>query len=174
MQVTEDQRLLRERVRHLSGDAGIERMRNALSDTRAQYFKSVENGNPMGSPVAHILPSSSSLATPTVDSDKKNKSEETNRVVRSLFKDNDSKPLQKAADSSVASSRSSENQLNRHSGEIVSMENELIVNEFVHGQHYSSSNSLNGIDEDQRMVKVSFVFCQHYSSFAPQKSLNFH
>ncbi|XP_076951831.1 uncharacterized protein LOC143625350 [Bidens hawaiensis] len=30
-QVTEDQRLLSERVRHLSGDAGIERMRNALS-----------------------------------------------------------------------------------------------------------------------------------------------
>ncbi|KAI3815421.1 hypothetical protein L1987_15088 [Smallanthus sonchifolius] len=152
-QVTEDQQLLRERVRHLSGDAGIERMRNALSDTRTNYFKAVESGNPMGSPVAHIPPSSSLLVTPTADSDKKNKSEEPSRVVRALFKDDDSKPLQKVVGSSAASSRSPESQLN-HPGEIASMENELIVNEFVHGQHYSSADSLNGTDEDQTVVKV--------------------
>ncbi|KAI7727118.1 hypothetical protein M8C21_018068 [Ambrosia artemisiifolia] len=145
-QVTEDQQLLKERVRHLSGDAGIERMNNALSDTRRKYFKAVENGNSMASPVAHIPPSA--------NSDKKNTSEEPSHVVRSLFKDDDSKPHQKVAGSSAASSsRSPEGHLN-HSDEIVGMENELIVNEFVHGQHYPSANTLNGTNEDQTLVKV--------------------
>lgn len=136
LQVTEDQQLLRERVMHLSGDAGIERMRNALSDTRTKYFEAKENGSPVGSPVPHIPPYNA-------DSDKRNRSEEEpSRVVRSLFQDDASKPLQKDVGPSGA---------NNHS---VSMENELIVNEFVHGQHYSSANSLNASDEDQTMVKV--------------------
>ncbi|CAI9287157.1 unnamed protein product [Lactuca saligna] len=135
-QVTEDQQLLRERVMHLSGDAGIERMRNALSDTRTKYFEAKENGSPVGSPVPHIHPYNA-------DSDKRNRSdEEPSRVVRSLFQDEASKPLQKDVGPSGA---------NNHS---VSMENELIVNEFVHGQHYSSANSLNASDEDQTMIKV--------------------
>lgn len=133
-QVTEDQQLLRERVMHLSGDAGIERMRNALSDTRIKYFEAKENGSPVGSPVPHI-------PLYNADSDKRNKSEEPSRVVRSLFQDEASKPLQKDAGPSGA-------------GQMVSMENELIVNEFVHGQQYSSGNSLNASDEDQTMVKV--------------------
>lgn len=150
-QVSEDQHLLRERVMHLSGDAGIERMRTALSDTRIKYFQAVENGSPIGSPVAHIPPSSSSL---NVESDKSNKSEVPNRVVRALFKDDDgdSKSLQKDYGSTGGSSSNA--QLD-HSSEMVSMENELIVNEFVHGQHYPSGSSLtNGTDEDQTVVKV--------------------
>ncbi|KVH93486.1 hypothetical protein Ccrd_004459 [Cynara cardunculus var. scolymus] len=153
-QVTEDQQLLRERVMHLSGDAGLERMRNALSDTRIKYFQAKENGSPIGSPVAHIPPSPSLRLTPNAaDSDKRNKNEETNRVVRSLFKDDASKPLQKDVGSSTASSKSLESQVYQ-SGEMLSMENELIVNEFVHGQHYSSATSSNVTDEDQTVVKV--------------------
>ncbi|KAL8242403.1 hypothetical protein R6Q59_012705 [Mikania micrantha] len=152
-QVTEDQQLLRERVRHLNGDAGIEHMRNALSDTQTKYFKAVENGNPMGSPAAHIPPSSSLLVTSTADSEKKTKSEESSHVVCALFKDDDSKSMQKVVGASAARSISPESQLHR-SGETVSIENELIVNEFVHGQHYSSANTLNGTDEDQTIVKI--------------------
>ncbi|MCL7038294.1 hypothetical protein MKW94_006940 [Papaver nudicaule] len=55
IQVTEDQRLLREKVQHLSGDAGTERMESALSDTRSRFFEAKENGRPMETPVAHIL-----------------------------------------------------------------------------------------------------------------------
>ncbi|XP_076887685.1 uncharacterized protein LOC143537905 [Bidens hawaiensis] len=135
-QVNEDQKLLRERVMHLSGDAGIERMKNALSDTRITYFSAMENGSPVGSQIPHIQ-SSSLLATPNADSDKRNK--EPKRVVRALFKDDDPKPM-------VAASNPS--------GEIVSMENELIVNEFVHGQQYSSGNRLNGAVEDQTAIKI--------------------
>lgn len=153
-QVTEDQKLLRERVMHLSGDAGLERMRNALSDTRTQYFQAKENGSPIGSPVAHIPPSPSLRSTPDgADLDKRNKSEEPSRVVRSLFKDDASKPLENGVDSSAASSKSPESQVYQ-SGEMVSMENELIVNEFVHGQHYSSANGSSVSDEDQTVVKV--------------------
>ncbi|KAJ0513942.1 putative T-complex 11 protein [Helianthus annuus] len=134
-QVTEDQKLLRERVMHLSGDAGIERMKNALSDARITYFNAMENGSPVSSHIPHIPPSSSSLATSTADSDKRNRTEEpSRRVVRALFKDDDSKPMVK--------------------DEMISMENELIVNEFVHGQHYSSGNRFNGAVEDQTAVKV--------------------
>nr|GEX79095.1 T-complex protein 11 [Tanacetum cinerariifolium] len=153
IQVTEDQKLLREKVMHLSGDAGIERMRNALSDTRTNYYQAVENGSPIGSPVAHIPPSPSSLTTLyAADSEKRNRSEEPSRVVRALFKDNDSKPTEKDVGFSAAGSKSPESQLN-NSGEMLSMENELIVNEFVHGQ-YASANSLNATDEDQTLVKV--------------------
>ncbi|GJS23453.1 T-complex protein 11 [Tanacetum coccineum] len=152
IQVTEDQKLLREKVMHLSGDAGIERMRNALSDTRTNYYQAVENGSPIGSPVAHIPPSPSSLTTLyAADSEKRNRSEEPSRVVRALFKDNDSKPTEKDVGFSAAGSKSPESQLN-NSGEMLGMENELIVNEFVHGQ-YASANSLNATDEVQTLVK---------------------
>ncbi|XP_015691466.2 uncharacterized protein LOC102702004 [Oryza brachyantha] len=53
-QVTDDQKLLREKVQHLSGDAGIERMNSALLDTRSKFFEAKENGNPLATPVANI------------------------------------------------------------------------------------------------------------------------
>ena len=43
MQVTEDQKLLREKEMHLSGGLGIERTRNSFSDTRKNYYQAVEN-----------------------------------------------------------------------------------------------------------------------------------
>ena len=49
MQVMEDQKLLREKVQHLSGDAGIERMECALYETRSKYFQAKESGSPMPS-----------------------------------------------------------------------------------------------------------------------------
>uniref|UniRef100_A0A0D9W596 T-complex protein 11 n=1 Tax=Leersia perrieri TaxID=77586 RepID=A0A0D9W596_9ORYZ len=53
-QVTDDQKLLREKVQHLSGNAGIERMDSALSDTRLKFFEAKENGNQLATPVANI------------------------------------------------------------------------------------------------------------------------
>ncbi|KAI7728902.1 hypothetical protein M8C21_012296 [Ambrosia artemisiifolia] len=99
---------------HLSGDAGIERMKNALSDARITYFNAMENGSPVGSQILRISPSSSLLATPTADSGKRNKSEEPSRVVRALFKDDDSKPMVKDVGYSAARRSSPESQLNHH------------------------------------------------------------
>jgi hypothetical protein len=53
-QVTDDQKLLREKVQHLSGDAGIERMNSALSDMRSKFFEAKENGSPLATPVANV------------------------------------------------------------------------------------------------------------------------
>uniref|UniRef100_A0A0D9ZL34 Uncharacterized protein n=1 Tax=Oryza glumipatula TaxID=40148 RepID=A0A0D9ZL34_9ORYZ len=47
-------KLLQEKVHQLSGDAGIERMNSALSDTRSKFFEAKENGNPLAASVANV------------------------------------------------------------------------------------------------------------------------
>nr|GEX12855.1 T-complex protein 11 [Tanacetum cinerariifolium] len=122
---------------HLNGDAGIEHIHNAPSDTRINYYQAVENGSPIGSPVAHIPPyPSSSKTLYDIDSDKKNKSQEPKHVVCALFRDNDFKPTEKDVGFSTASNKSPGSQLN-HSGKMLNIKNELIMNEFVHRQHYA-------------------------------------
>ncbi|KAF7009275.1 hypothetical protein CFC21_023833 [Triticum aestivum] len=53
-QVSDDHKLLREKVQQLSGDAGIERMDSALSDARSKFFEANENGSPLATPVANV------------------------------------------------------------------------------------------------------------------------
>lgn len=107
MQVTEHQKLLREQILHLSGEAGIQRMEIALSDTRKKYFQSKENTCPIQSPLKDL---NSNIAT-------------------------------------------SSSPVNRN-GEIPGNENVLIVNEFLHGQHYAFTDSLNVIDENRKVRKT--------------------
>ncbi|GFY89353.1 T-complex protein 11 [Actinidia rufa] len=157
-QVTQDQKLLREKVHHLSGNAGIERMECALSDTRVKYFQAMENGNPVGSPIVHIPSPSSvnSAAGPSLsDSDRRGKTMEGNRrpnsVVRSLFQDDPRSPPKEVGSS--ASSSSLDRQLH-NSGEKFTMENELIVNEVLHEQHHTFADSLNVNAEAQSSIKA--------------------
>ncbi|THG16463.1 hypothetical protein TEA_010230 [Camellia sinensis var. sinensis] len=156
-QVTEDQKLLRERVHHLSGDAGIERMELALSDTRMNYFHAKESGSPVGSPIMDVLSPSpfSSPAHPSVaNSDQRGNMIEGNQraspVVRSLFRDASLPP--KEVGSSASSSNSGSQFQN--SGEKSAMENELIVNEVLHEQHQTFAGSLNVTAEDQSSMKA--------------------
>ncbi|GKD73014.1 hypothetical protein Tco_1331296, partial [Tanacetum coccineum] len=51
--VTEHQKLLGEIIMHLSGEAGMVRLRNPLSDTRRQYSKSKEKSSFVEPPVTH-------------------------------------------------------------------------------------------------------------------------
>ncbi|KAL7199996.1 hypothetical protein ACSBR2_022160 [Camellia fascicularis] len=155
-QVTEDQKLLRERVHHLSGDAGIERMELALSDTRMNYFHAKESGSPVGSPIMDVLSPSpfSSPAHPSVaNSDQRGNMIEGNQraspVIRSLFRDASLPP--KEVGSSASSSNSGSQFQN--SGEMSAMENELIVNEVLHEQHQTFAGSLNVTAEDQSSMK---------------------
>ncbi|XP_024961462.1 uncharacterized protein LOC112501922 isoform X2 [Cynara cardunculus var. scolymus] len=142
MQVTEHQKLLREKVMHLSGEAGIERMQNALSDTRKKYFQSKEHCSPADSPVAHIpspcVPTSLPMAGPDERSDS---------VVQSLSNDTDTMLPLEDLGSSVASNSG----LVNDSGEMLGMENVFIVNEFLHGRHYSVADSSNISDENQKV-----------------------
>ncbi|MFX6573119.1 hypothetical protein ABTG52_09055, partial [Acinetobacter baumannii] len=130
-QVSEDQKLLREKVLHLGGDAGIERMENALSDTRVKFFKERENGSPLTPLPALLLSQSSDSPSSSGISDEASKlsvgAKKPSSVVRSLFKD-DLSP--KEVISSVSGNR-----ISQSSGESFEMQNVMMVNEYVHGEH---------------------------------------
>ncbi|BBN07792.1 hypothetical protein MPTK1_4g06470 [Marchantia polymorpha subsp. ruderalis] len=49
-QVLEDQKLLRDRILHLTGNAGASRMEDALSEVRTKFNEALENGSPLPSP----------------------------------------------------------------------------------------------------------------------------
>lgn len=157
VQVIEDQHLLREKVHHLSGDAGIERMNSALSETRSKYFLAKENGSPSGSQITHFIspsPPSSSGGPLFATSDKKRNMVESKerpiRVVRSLFREDDTpKGPRSSAPITIL-----DEQLGS-SIEKLATENELIVNEFLHKQHEGFTDIFNLNDEDQNGVKVS-------------------
>ncbi|KAI8027313.1 T-complex protein 11-like protein 1 [Camellia lanceoleosa] len=157
-QVTDDQKLLREKVRHLSGDAGIERMECALSDTRTKYFQAKENGNhhPVGSPPIMHIPSPNPPISPAFtsisNSDKRGSTiegiQKPSPVVRSLFQDDYRSPLKEVSSSASSSSM---NQLHE-SDEKLAMENELMVNEVLH--ELTFADSLNVTPEDQSSMKA--------------------
>ncbi|KAJ8572612.1 hypothetical protein K7X08_009123 [Anisodus acutangulus] len=152
-QVTEDQRLLREKVLNISGDAGIERMDNAISDTRNKYFETKENGSPVGSPIMHsISPSPTALASASSSLRGSNKGEnllevsdqKPNRVVRSLFRDEPHPKVGSSANNIMHSPRISEG---------LETENELIVNESLHGQHLEFAESTEVADKYDSSIK---------------------
>ncbi|CAA2975206.1 Hypothetical predicted protein [Olea europaea subsp. europaea] len=151
-QVNEDQKLLREKVLHLSGDAGIERMENAISDTRMKFFEARENGRPIN-PLSTLALSPNTDSPPPLDSLKKTNdlTENTRKqspVVRSLFS-NEVYP--KGVSSSTSSSSPYQ-----YSSEKLDMENVRIVNECVHGENLKFIDSHNSADEgrDSIMAKV--------------------
>ncbi|KAL5789712.1 hypothetical protein ACOSQ2_004600 [Xanthoceras sorbifolium] len=160
-QVTVDQKLLRERVQHLSGDAGIERMETALSETRTKYFEAKENGSPVGSPSTSFLspnPPSSLVPHSSVPSlDNRNNliegTERPSRVVRSLFRE-DATSSPKKVRASAPSSSSIDGQLGAPVEQQQVTENELIVNEFLHKQNHAFVDSSSIIDEDQNSIKA--------------------
>ncbi|XP_044489318.1 uncharacterized protein LOC123213797 isoform X2 [Mangifera indica] len=158
-QVTEDQKLLREKVHHLGGEAGIERMEFALSETRSKYFEAKENGSPVGSPITNFLtpsPSSSPAVPPSVASvdsrsDLTEGVERPSTVVRSLFKENTSPP--KGIGFSAPGNSHKDGQLVSSVEKQTVTENELIVNEFVHN-HRAFVDSSSITDDNQNSIKA--------------------
>lgn len=124
-------------MRHLSGDAGIARMEAAISDTRTKYFQALENGSPVGSPVVQIT-SPISASIPTSQSNENTR--RPNHVARRLFRDE--------ANISGGGPQNS-------SGVWTELENELIVNESVHGQQLVLDEGINFEDKSQSSAKVS-------------------
>ncbi|PIA40931.1 hypothetical protein AQUCO_02300007v1 [Aquilegia coerulea] len=157
-QVTEDQRLLREKVLHLSGDDGVKRMECALSDARSKYYEAKESGSPIVSPVAHILspdhPSSSASPLSVSTSAERTTSiqggETPSRIVRSLFK-NDALPQPEGLDSSSPSSGA--NHLGPSNENLIT-DNELLVNEIIHERHYVVADSLDVSNEGSNAIKA--------------------
>lgn len=162
MQVTEDQKLLREKVQHLSGDAGIERMECALSETRSKYFEAKENGSPIGSPITNFLstsPPSSSAASASVTildhkSNQTKGAERPKHVVRSLFRE-ENPSVTKRIDSSASGTISVSGQLASSVERRSVKENEVIINEYVHNQHYAAFDIFTVNNEKPNIIKVS-------------------
>lgn len=154
MQVAQDQKLLREKVQYLSGEAGIERMKSALSETRSKYFEAKENGSPSGLQTTQFVSPSppSSSAGPSVAS--LDKRSNPSRVVRSLFQEDES-IYRKGFESSTPKTNLG-GQLGSSSQKLVT-ENELIVNEFLHEQNQTFANIFNAAEEDQNNVQVRII-----------------
>lgn len=156
IQVAEDQKLLREKVQHLSGDAGIKRMEIALSETRSKYFQAKENGSPVGSPIMHFPSPSMPLYAPSVahSANRNNVSdgiERPSHVVRSLFREDTSSS--KEFGSSASSSSCFDGPAGSAVGKLVT-ENELIVNEFLHEKRHGFVERFNISDKDESSIKV--------------------
>ncbi|KAL3515661.1 hypothetical protein ACH5RR_022563 [Cinchona calisaya] len=147
-QVTEDQKLLRDKVHHLSGDAGIARMETAISETRTKYFQARENGSPVGSPftdisspITGIMPTSHSTVGTSEKGNSVNAStQRPNHVARRLFMDED---LNKVGTHRQFLS----------SGARMDFENELIVNESVHGEKLVLDESNSSAEDNQNSME---------------------
>ncbi|KAK8624996.1 hypothetical protein V6N13_089879 [Hibiscus sabdariffa] len=156
-QVMEDQKLLREKVQHLCGDAGIERMECAISETRTKFFQEKESGSPIESPIMPSLSPSSDGSPSSLNAGTDNRSDLTqkpNHVVRSLFKEDEVGISQsKSSSSSVPGSCHSDAQLGSSIEKQPVTENELIVNEFLHEKR-GLVDSFSVTDEDQNGIKA--------------------
>ncbi|GAA0144743.1 microtubule or microtubule-binding cytoskeletal protein [Lithospermum erythrorhizon] len=142
-EVNTDQNLLKEKVLHLSGVAGIERMEIALSATRSEFFQARENGSPICTPAAHIVtPNTNTTSTVPVTSGNVD-NERTNHVKRSLYGD----------DVNAMDAHPSSYSYSQPSGERVELENELIVNEIIHGKHPLFGDSYNYNDQQNTIKK---------------------
>ncbi|WOL01261.1 hypothetical protein Cni_G09977 [Canna indica] len=155
-QVIEDQKLLREKVQHLSGNAGIERMECALSDTRSKFFEAKESGTPLATPVAHI--SSPSLPNTLEEQSDSPPHEQSvnikgtsNHVVRSLFQVSSSTQLvgREVENVNIKSSSTRGIQL--------PTENELLVNEIMNGRHGQFAGDLDIVNDEELGVKVKEI-----------------
>ncbi|KAI9103684.1 hypothetical protein K1719_023307 [Acacia pycnantha] len=146
-QVAESQRLLKVMVQQLSGNAGIEHMEGALSETRSRYLKVKDNGSPSGSLMTQSFASSqiktnfSPVLSMVSSSNESGLPVESNQIrshaVRSLFKNaTTSSP---GGSTNSEHSTSSDDQLGSSIKKLVT-ENEVLVNEFFHQRHCSFSD----------------------------------
>lgn len=143
-QVLEDQQLLRERVLHLSGSDGATRMKMALSDARAKFMESKENGALPMSPFypASFSPSHSPSDVKNSDNGKPKK------VARSLFK-NTSEP-----ETSSSTKSNSSNRLGDALEAKLLNDNEIMVNDILHDRDRSLADILCGINKGSDKIKA--------------------
>ncbi|XP_059459896.1 uncharacterized protein LOC132189258 isoform X2 [Corylus avellana] len=158
--VTEDRELLRTKVQHLSGNAGLERMECALSDMRSRFLKAKDSGSSSASP----FPSSSSSCLPkspdgslaSVPGERNNLAEgfeSSGPIVHSLSERDDS-----SSGKVVGSSNDFTGAAHGHPSfdAMLVGENELLVNEIVHEHRHGFTVSfiINGEDKNSLNEKV--------------------
>lgn len=138
-QVLEDQKLLRDRILHLTGSAGLTRMEEALQDARAKYAEAAEIGSPPSSPFRTPIGSEPSSASPNSEalsiSPAESSSQGTigtgkSKVVRSLFKFPTPVPTATTENLATTDTQISEGSIASLPG--TELTNEHIVNEMFH------------------------------------------
>ncbi|CAN1804905.1 T-complex protein 11-like protein 1 [Linum perenne] len=146
-QVSEDQKLLREKVHHLGGDDGIVRMQSALDMMRTKYFEAKENGSPVGSRIMNVtspvMPSFVGSASPSTSSSAV-RVEIPSRLVRSLFK---------SASSAATSTSRSADQLGG-SAKMLITENEVMLNELLHEKKRGLVGRFDDVKKDEDSLKA--------------------
>ncbi|CAH8355363.1 unnamed protein product [Eruca vesicaria subsp. sativa] len=145
IQVTQDQELLTEKVRHLSGNAGVERMESALSETRSKYFEAKENGSPMAHQLACFFSPSQASSQDQSSSSSRSKDSVgvggSKRVARSLFKDD------------TTSTSSGPSRVSSETVDEVAKQNELIVNELLHDWDFKFPGVSSVKDEEDSLKR---------------------
>ncbi|PAN38231.1 hypothetical protein PAHAL_7G156400 [Panicum hallii] len=84
-QVADDQKLLREKVRQLSGAAGAERMDSAISDARSKFFEAKKNGSPVPTPIANVSTPLSVDSSPSGGTSPAKQPTENERMVNEML-----------------------------------------------------------------------------------------
>ena len=140
LQVIEDQKLLRDRILHLTGSAGLTRMEEALEVARTKYAEAAEIGSPPSSPfgtpigseplssspgseVLSVSPENSSSSRGTSDTSKP-------KAARSLFKFPTPAPTATTENLAKQTTQNLESSMANHPG--TEPTNEHIVNEMFH------------------------------------------
>ncbi|KAE8056180.1 hypothetical protein FH972_012973 [Carpinus fangiana] len=155
-QVTEDRELLRTKVQHLSGNAGLERMECALSDMRSRFLKARDSGSSSAAPFPSIssscLPKSPDDSLASVPGEMNNLAEgceSLSPIVHSLSERDDSSSCKV-----VGSSNDFNGSAHGHPSfdAMLVGENELLVNEIVHEHRHDFADSFIINDEDKNSL----------------------
>lgn len=141
-------------MQHLSGNAGIERMECALSDTRSKFFEAKENGSPLVTSVAHIsspsAPDSSGKKVVSVPHEQSvDIKGRSNHVVRSLFGASSSTQPKVGAEIQNVDVQSSFRTVTQSP-----TENELLVNEIM---HWGNGNITDNLDLKAEEIGIKVI-----------------
>ncbi|KAF4376886.1 hypothetical protein G4B88_018426 [Cannabis sativa] len=148
--ITENQKILREKLQQLSGNQGLENLEAALSEVRSRYAGSKESDRLSSFHPASLGDSSVSVSAETSNlTDTHKSSSPMNHIVF----DKDESDLANEVSSSLSFKSGTDGHLSPTT--LVVGENELLVNEILHDQHLGVVDSLTDGNEGQNSLKAN-------------------
>lgn len=161
LQVLEDQKLLRDRILHLTGSAGLSRMEEALKGARTKYAETLENGLSATSPFQSPLSAGSSFVSPSSGGSSVSESSQQEstgtpkpRVVRSLFKF--PSPVGEAPKNLINQDMQDiQSSVSGHKD--TGITNEHIVNEMLHDSNWQLTNGGSASNEPENSTLIDPV-----------------
>uniref|UniRef100_A0A0E0CLZ1 T-complex protein 11 n=1 Tax=Oryza meridionalis TaxID=40149 RepID=A0A0E0CLZ1_9ORYZ len=143
-EVMVDQTLLREKVQHLGGEAGIERMEVALSEARTQFFEAKGNRSPLATTIKNVAATYSSGESPISDMKENSNTNDKrpSQAVQSLFR----VPSSPSESNTAGITMSNPMTVSSTLPEKRTTENEQMVNEILHGFLADSSSNIGTVE----------------------------